>query len=297
MPSHLYTDENPATTIKGTGFKDREMAIQTIKLTSQEGVRYKQKWTILAMRERAAHHPHQTPGMREAMEVFDAWLRDYIEPDAATVQQELQAHRRLCSMRANQNAYQPGSSDEERQHIQAARKDEQRGRKLLLEAVQKERVTVPLDLTAFTAVFGGPGLHGYGEHRLCGEEHVVDVFPAAQVEALLQVPKRPPLVVPERLTIVYTETPGANAALSVAPGKGMQRIEDMWHCSRLKKRPRDPDDAEVSGTGQGAQQGKAHGLSIASMGWTCGVCTFEHQGRMAGYLTCHMCASERQCHE
>ena len=41
VPSRLYTDENPATTIKGTGFKNRAIAERTIRLTSQPGVRYK----------------------------------------------------------------------------------------------------------------------------------------------------------------------------------------------------------------------------------------------------------------
>ena len=49
IPSFLYTDENPATTIKGTGFKDKKTAERTILLTSQKGVRYKQYWTIRAM--------------------------------------------------------------------------------------------------------------------------------------------------------------------------------------------------------------------------------------------------------
>jgi len=80
IPSSLYTDENPATTIKGTGFKNERIAKRTIELTSQPGVRYKQYWTIRAMRERAAHHPNKSVGIRDAMTVFDEWLKNYKEP-------------------------------------------------------------------------------------------------------------------------------------------------------------------------------------------------------------------------
>jgi hypothetical protein len=70
FPSRLYTDEHPATTIKGTGFKNKHIAERTIELTSQVGARYKQYWTIRAMRERAAYHPNQTDGMRDAILVI-----------------------------------------------------------------------------------------------------------------------------------------------------------------------------------------------------------------------------------
>ena len=65
-------------------------ALRTITLTSQPGVRFKQHWTIMAMRERAVHHPHQTAGMRAAITTFDDWLRDYVPPDPAVVREELQ---------------------------------------------------------------------------------------------------------------------------------------------------------------------------------------------------------------
>ena len=74
IPSRLYTDENPATTIKGTGFKNERIAKRTIELTSQPGVRYKQYWTIRAMRERAFHHPNKSKGILDAIKVFDEWL-------------------------------------------------------------------------------------------------------------------------------------------------------------------------------------------------------------------------------
>ena len=110
VPSHLYTDENPACTIKGTGYRDEATALQTIALTSQTGARrmcnfvsstpvpsnnsvpgarFKQYWTIKAMRERAVHHPHQSQCMRDAILVFDAWLEDYVAPHPEIVRQEM----------------------------------------------------------------------------------------------------------------------------------------------------------------------------------------------------------------
>src|SRR6056300_1057498 len=99
IPSRLYTDENPATTIKGTGFKNKRIALRTIDLTSQPGARYKQYWTIRAMRERAAHHPHPTQGMRDAIEVFDEWLSNYREPTAEEKREqekEWETFHQLC---------------------------------------------------------------------------------------------------------------------------------------------------------------------------------------------------------
>ena len=39
VPSRLFTDDTPATTVKGLGFKDAKTARKTIELTSQPGVR------------------------------------------------------------------------------------------------------------------------------------------------------------------------------------------------------------------------------------------------------------------
>ena len=321
VPTHLFTDENPATTIKGTGFRDRAAAEQTIRLTSQEGVRFKQHWTVMAMRERAAHHPHQTAGMREAIQVFEAWLREYVEPDAATVQRELQAYRKLWGTVANQSAYQQGSADEERHHIEEARKEEARGRKLLLQAVliahkQGGKGTVPLDLGAFTAVFGGPWVHGYGEHKLCGEEHEVTIHPAEQVEALLGAPKRVPIVIPETVRVVYAES-GDEATVVITLKKGVRRLEDMWRTGASKKRPRtdvavdtEPgssqdalltlsDSTETrkeSVEGSHDERPVAAAQDPPSLAWACGVCTLLHDGHMVDYLACHACGSERRAH-
>ena len=105
--SRLYTDENPATTIKGLGFKNAIMAQRTIRLTSQPGARYKQYWTIRAMRERANGHPSITDDMRAAIRVFDHWLDNYTEPsdrEKRKQREEWALHHNLCHSESNRHS-------------------------------------------------------------------------------------------------------------------------------------------------------------------------------------------------
>jgi hypothetical protein len=80
--SHLYTDDNPATTIHGTGFKDKAAALKTLDLIKKRSLIY-QFQTVNTMYNRAKHHPAMkkaapgaasTKDMREAMDVFKTWL-------------------------------------------------------------------------------------------------------------------------------------------------------------------------------------------------------------------------------
>ncbi|KAK3050251.1 hypothetical protein LTR09_008641 [Extremus antarcticus] len=80
--SHLYTDDNPKTTIHGTGFKDRAAAERTLQLIEKRSLIY-QFQTVNTMFNRAKHHPSMkkavegsagTADMRAAMEVFKNWL-------------------------------------------------------------------------------------------------------------------------------------------------------------------------------------------------------------------------------
>ena len=99
VPSRLYTDEEPATTIKGMGFKDAARAETTLRLSAQPGVAYKQFWTIKAMAERARHHPHSTAGIRAALAVFDRWLeaRSSSSASAPPAPREEREQRRVLS--------------------------------------------------------------------------------------------------------------------------------------------------------------------------------------------------------
>jgi hypothetical protein len=80
--SHLYTDDNPSTTLRGTGFKDAATANHTLELISKRSLTY-QFQTINTLYHRANNHPSvkkaKTPdqapaGINEALEIFKTWL-------------------------------------------------------------------------------------------------------------------------------------------------------------------------------------------------------------------------------
>ena len=78
MSISLYSDDNPKTTIKGFGYKNKEKAEETIKLVEKtnRGINYKFQ-VINTMYYRAKHHKNKTKGMEEAMKVFKKWLDNY----------------------------------------------------------------------------------------------------------------------------------------------------------------------------------------------------------------------------
>lgn len=78
--SHLYTDDNPETTIHGTGFKDEAAARTTFELIGRRSLLY-QFQTVNTMWHRANGHPHKTKDMEAAMKLFREWL-DVTYPEA-----------------------------------------------------------------------------------------------------------------------------------------------------------------------------------------------------------------------
>ncbi|TKX25270.1 hypothetical protein C1H76_2503 [Elsinoe australis] len=80
--SHLYTDDNPATTLHGTGFKDKATALHTLELVSQRSLTY-QFQTINTMLYRAKGHAHKTDGIKDAISVFQDWVDGYKERKGA----------------------------------------------------------------------------------------------------------------------------------------------------------------------------------------------------------------------
>ena len=77
--SHLYTDDNPNTTLHGTGFKDATTAHQTLTLISKRSLTY-QFQTVNTLYHRAKHHPAMkkgegNPEIRAAIEIFENWLQ------------------------------------------------------------------------------------------------------------------------------------------------------------------------------------------------------------------------------
>ena len=69
----LYEDKHPKTSTKGTGFKNKEKAIDTLKIIKDRDINY-QKQVVNTMFNRAKYHPHITKEMKEAIAVFKEWL-------------------------------------------------------------------------------------------------------------------------------------------------------------------------------------------------------------------------------
>jgi hypothetical protein len=74
--SKLYADDHPELSTKGTGFKDENTALNTIKIISSRCLKY-QFDVINTMYNRAKYHPNQTPDMVKAMVIFKKWLDKY----------------------------------------------------------------------------------------------------------------------------------------------------------------------------------------------------------------------------
>lgn len=164
----LYTDNDPVTTIKGCGFKDRETAVRTLWLTNQPGSRHKRYWTIRAMRERAKFHPHfkTSPKMQEALLVFDDWLLwNKTGEKTQRFDEEVSQRQELIPTKANCHSQRFASSQSEQ--IQWLRKDVRDGLQAVkygATLVDKKPDKFELEAHILVAFFGGPGIHGYGQH-------------------------------------------------------------------------------------------------------------------------------------
>jgi hypothetical protein len=69
----LYEDKHPNKSTKGTGFKNKQKALETLKIIKNRDIVY-QKQVVNTMFNRAKYHPHQTKEMIEAMKIFKKWL-------------------------------------------------------------------------------------------------------------------------------------------------------------------------------------------------------------------------------
>ena len=70
----LYEDNHPKSSTKGTGFKDKQKALDTLNIIKNRDIIY-QKQVVVTMYNRAKYHPHQTDTMKDAMQVFKKWLQ------------------------------------------------------------------------------------------------------------------------------------------------------------------------------------------------------------------------------
>eukprot|EP00960_Hanusia_phi_P077929 768758-Hanusia_phi.AAC.3 len=184
---HLYSDDNPGTTQKGTGFANAEAALRTTRLVEDRPPN-KRIWTINTMLHRAKHHPHQTQGMRDAIVIFEDWIRRYKEekevqkkskksPSARSEGKQQDHHKELVSSSANAFSY--ANSQDFNSFLSLSRETLKEGKAAVRKAVEVAfrqtscAGTAPCTIQQFTAVFGGPGVHGYGKHEIANGRHNV----------------------------------------------------------------------------------------------------------------------------
>ena len=72
----LYEDKHPNTSTKGTGFKNKQKALDTLDILKNRDIIY-QKQVVNTMYNRAKYNANQTKGMRKAMKVYKEWLKKY----------------------------------------------------------------------------------------------------------------------------------------------------------------------------------------------------------------------------
>merc|ERR1719265_1410057 len=73
----LYAgNKQPKKSVQGTGFASAEKARETLTICARDcrDVTH-QKQVVLTMFNRAKFHPHRTPGMLAAMEIFAPWMK------------------------------------------------------------------------------------------------------------------------------------------------------------------------------------------------------------------------------
>ena len=71
----LYEDKHPKTSLKGTGYKNKKKALDTIKIIKDFDISY-QKKVIITMYNRAKYHPYQTKDMKEAMKIYKKFMKN-----------------------------------------------------------------------------------------------------------------------------------------------------------------------------------------------------------------------------
>uniref|UniRef100_A0A6C0DZ97 Uncharacterized protein n=1 Tax=viral metagenome TaxID=1070528 RepID=A0A6C0DZ97_9ZZZZ len=72
----LYEDKHPQSSTKGTGYKDKQKALDTLEIIKNRDLIY-QKQVVNTMYNRAKYHPNQTKNMKEAMKIFKTWLKNH----------------------------------------------------------------------------------------------------------------------------------------------------------------------------------------------------------------------------
>ena len=320
VPAFLYTDENPATTIKGTGYKNKATAERTIRLTSQPGALYKQYWTIRAIRERAAHHSHSTAHMKEAIHVFDEWLKHYQVPTMEERKKQKEewnnVFKSLCNSKANLHSYGKRPS---REDLIRARSDTEVGIDILVMLLSSCRRSksnktcqdysmdnTKFPITAWSALFGAPAcIHGYGKHDIQsniskiyidGSSGLEEITGASKASSALGLAAFHSL---KRIYIQYdrdgeivTETEvehyqPSNTLATLWGGKQSYTLESEKILSYNKTVGNVQDETK--------RNDNYSTKALLEPFWNCHVCTFAHKGKFKRYfLSCEICGTNRK---
>ena len=258
------------------------------------------------MRERAANHSHQTDGMRDAIAVFDEWLASYNEPSPAErreQEREWEMFKSMCETSANRHAYAKSPSQHE---LKRARNDVMEGQRLLVELFSRRRQPngqqsssrgISFPITSFTAIFGGPGLHGYGKHTIESSEcadnattsstrtlSCVDIYGIDGMTELIGEAKtvKLGLVKPAQIQIQYDHSDEI-ASVTVEQSQSAPKLTYLWNKAVAKKN-------DISYEKKAVEDNEDRD----SVSWTCTSCTFLHTGESkSNYLLCELCGSER----
>lgn len=70
----LYSDDHPNTTIHDIGFKNKEVAIKSLQKIKKID-KNRQKQIVNIMIQRAKYHPHQTKNMRDAIKIYETFIK------------------------------------------------------------------------------------------------------------------------------------------------------------------------------------------------------------------------------
>jgi rubrerythrin len=143
-------------------------------------------------------------------------------------------------------------------------------------------------LTSFVALFGGPGIHGYGSHTIDSEEVVSKVIINGMdgIEELIGSTKASKLMIDNvtKVEVTYNRVDESCMATTIIRSKRSNTLEDLWERASAgsKKRQREDDDHT-----------KEEGINLLEE-WTCNACTFIHIGiRKRDFLACELCGSTR----
>lgn len=252
------------------------------------------------------------------MAVFDEWLANYAEPGAEErkeKEREWQTFKELCESHANKHSYGKSPSAQE---LKRARNDLVEGQRLLTELLSRRRSngqqsfsSINFPITSFTAVFGGPGLHGYGRHTIESAESssatsttastrisCVDIDGLEGVVELIGDSKTVKLgiVDPAQIQIHY-DRDKETATETVKQSQPMPTLTNLWNRAAVEndslKHKRDGtkcDDVDVDGADADADAAD----NGDDPSWTCTACTFIHTDEAKRcFLACEVCSSER----